>query len=191
MDALSKIATGATARSMTGLEMTRLELARLDIPLERGSFMRELLRQLAGVLEDVVGLDEASGFISIVGQRIGTCINDEYRRGHNVRSLSREQIAGVLVDLKRRIQGDFFIIEQTDSKIVLGNRVCPFAEKVKDRPSLCMMTSNVFGTIAAENAGYAKVVIERAIASGDAQCRVVVYFEPTAAEGRDYYQASE
>ncbi len=30
-----------------------------------------------------------------------------------------------------------------------GNRLCPFGELVRDRPSLCMMTSNVFGYIAA------------------------------------------
>ena len=68
------------------------------------------------------------------------------------------------MDLKRRIQGDFYVIEQDDEKIVLGNRACPFAEKVVGRPALCMMTSNVFGSIAAENLGYAKVVIEQAIA---------------------------
>jgi CheY-like chemotaxis protein len=54
---------------------------------------------------------------------------------------------------------------------VLGNRACPLAEKVVGRPR--MMTSNVFGGIAAENLGYAKVVLEQAIARGDSGCRVV------------------
>jgi hypothetical protein len=30
----------------------------------------------------------------------------------------------VLVDLKRRIQGNFFIIEEDEDKIVLGNTAC-------------------------------------------------------------------
>jgi hypothetical protein len=38
---------------------------------------------------------------------------------------------------KRRILGDFFIIENTPEKIVLGNRACPFAEKVIGRTSMC------------------------------------------------------
>jgi hypothetical protein len=38
------------------------------IQLERDVFLRSLLRELAGTLEDVVGLEEASGFISVVGQ---------------------------------------------------------------------------------------------------------------------------
>ena len=98
----------------------------------------------------------------------------------------------MLVDLKRRIQGDFYIVEEDDEKIVLGNRVCPFAEKVVGRPALCMMTSNVFGVIAAENLGYAKISIEQSIAMGDPGCRVVVYLKPTAAaeaaRGREYFQ---
>jgi hypothetical protein len=98
----------------------------------------------------------------------------------------------VLVDLKRRIQGDFFVIEQDDEKMVLGNRACPFAEKVIGRPALCMMTSNVFGNIAARNLGYSKVVIEQAIARGDATCRVVVHLSATpeaeAVSGREYFK---
>ncbi len=167
-------------------------VSELDIPLERDVFLRTLLRHLAGTLQTIVGLEEASGFISVVGQEIGDEINQAYKSALAVSNLSREQVAEVLVDLKRRIQGDFHVIAQDDDKIVLGNRACPFAEKVIDRPALCMMTSNVFGSIAAENLGYSKVVIEQAIARGDAGCRVVVYLKPTpeaaAAQGREYFQ---
>lgn len=98
----------------------------------------------------------------------------------------------MLVDLKRRIRGDFYIIDEDDDKIVLGNRACPFAEKVLGRPAMCMMTSNVFGVIAAENNGYAKVVLEETIARGAPGCRVVVHLKPTseaeAASGREYFK---
>lgn len=164
----------------------------LSLPLERDLFLRTLLRELSGTLQDVVGLEEASGFVSLVGQRLGDQINDQYRAALQVDRLSAGEVAAVLVDLKRRIEGDFYVIEQDDEKIVLGNRVCPFAEKVVDRPSLCMMTSNVFGVITAENLGYSKVVIEEAIARGDAGCRVVVYLKPSetseAADGREYHK---
>ncbi|MEQ1906722.1 MAG: methanogen output domain 1-containing protein [Pirellulaceae bacterium] len=165
----------------------------LPVPLERDLFLRTLLRHLAGTLQDVVGLDEASGFISVVGQEIGDEINQAYRQALSVSQLNREQVAEVLVDLKRRIQGDFYIVEQTEERIVFGNRACPFAEKVIGRPALCMMTSNVFGSISADNLGYAKVVLEETIAQGDAECRVVVYIKPTedakASIGREYFQA--
>jgi len=170
----------------------QVSLEHSDIPLERDVFLRSLIRELSGTLQDVVGIDEASGFVSIVGQRIGDQINDTYKQALQVSSLSREQVAAVLVDLKRRIQGDFYIIEESDEKIVLGNNACPFAEKVIGRPAMCMMTSNVFGVIAAENLGYSKVVLEETIAEGAPGCRVVVYLKPTseaeAAKGREYFQ---
>ena len=164
----------------------------LAIPLERDWFLRTLLRHLAGTLEKVVGLEEASGFVSVVGQEIGDEINHVYKNALAVDGLSRGQVPHVLVDLKRRIEGDFYVIEQDDEKIVLGNRACPFGEKVVGRPALCMMTSNVFGSITADNLGYAKVVIEEAIARGDHGCRVVIHLEPTAdaeaADGREYFR---
>lgn len=167
-------------------------IADLEISLERDVFLRTLLRELAGTLEDVVGRDEASGFISVVGQRIGDQINEQYRKALSVAELSRDQVGAVLVDLKRRIQGDFYIIEESEEKIVVGNRACPFGDKVLQRPTLCMMTSNVFGVITAENLGYSKVVIEEAIARGDAECRVTVYLKSTeearTAAGREYFK---
>ena len=182
-------AIGAEVRSAPALRIVQA----LPIPLERDVFLRTLIRELAGTLQDVVGLDEASGFVSVVGQRVGEQINQSYKAALSVPELSREQVAAVLVDLKRRIQGDFFIIEEDDEKIVLGNRACPFAEKVIGRPAMCMMTSNVFGSIAAENLGYAKVVLEETIAEGHPGCRVVVYLRPTseaeAAEGREYFKS--
>jgi predicted ArsR family transcriptional regulator len=170
-------------------------LAHAEVALERDAFLRTLLRHLAGTLEEVVGVREASGFVSLVGQRMGDEIGADYRRALEVDRLSREQVTQVLVDLKRRIQGDFYVIEERDDRIVLGNRRCPFGDKVVGRPSLCMMTSNVFGSIAAEDLGYAKVAIEQSIARGDAGCRVTVYLAPSAeakaADGREYVRGTK
>jgi predicted ArsR family transcriptional regulator len=163
------------------------------IPLNRDVFLRTLIRELSGTLEDIVGLKEAAGFISVVGQNVGDGMNGDYRAALQVPTLSREQVAQVLVDLKRRIQGDFYIIEESDEKIVFGNRQCPFEDKVLGRTSMCMMTSNVFGAIAAENLGYAKVELQQTIAKGDPGCLVVVYLRPgpeaQAAEGREYFRS--
>jgi hypothetical protein len=40
------------------------------VPLDRDAFLRTLLRELSAVLEDVVGLPEAAGFVSVVGQNM-------------------------------------------------------------------------------------------------------------------------
>jgi len=169
-----------------------VSISELAIPLERDLFTRMLIRELSGTLQEVVGVEEASGFVSVVGQKIGDYVNREYKSALNVSNLTRQQVAAVLVDLKRRIKGDFYVIEAADDKIVLGNRTCPFGDKVLDRPALCMMTSNVFGSIAAENLGYSKVVLQQTIAQRDPGCRVVVYLKPTdeskTAEGREYFK---
>ncbi len=184
---------GKAASDRASNLVSQNQLHSMDIPLERDVFLRTLVRHLAGVLQDVVGIEETSGFISIVGQKMGDEMNESYKKALQVESLSAAQVAEVCVDLKDRIKGDFFVISQDDEKIVFGNRVCPFEEKVLGRPALCMMTSNVFGSITAENLGYGKVVIEEAIARGHEGCRVVVFLKSTpaaeAADGREYFKA--
>jgi predicted ArsR family transcriptional regulator len=165
----------------------------LSIPLERDVFARTLIRELSGVLQEIVGLEDASGFISIVGQNMGREIEGLYKNAWQVSRLNRDQVKQVLLDLKRRIQGEFYVIEETEEKIVFGNHRCPFAEKVIGRPAMCMMTSNVFGAIAANNLGYAKVELRETIAQGHQGCRVVVYLKSTEesarAPGREYYES--
>ncbi len=185
---------GAVLHSSRGFMVPLAAAVRqLDLNLERDVFLRTLLRHLSGTLQDVVGLDEASGFVSVVGHKIGDELNASYTKALALDRLTREQVAAVLVDLKRRIQGDFFIIEESDERIVFGNRRCPFGDKVIGRPALCMMTSNVFGSIAAQNLGYARVEIAQSIAQGDAGCRVIVHLRPAAdaegGAGREYFRS--
>lgn len=163
----------------------------LEMDRDRDLFLRELIGELAETLEQVVGLGEAAGFISLVGARIGAVMNDEYRLALGVDALDLDHLSAALVDLKRRIQGGFSIESIDDDTIVLRNTTCPFGDKVHGRSSLCMMTSTVFGKIAAENLGYARLEIPESIAKGDAGCRVVIYLKPPgtdgAAAGREYF----
>ncbi|WP_461414466.1 methanogen output domain 1-containing protein [Gemmatimonas sp.] len=168
-----------------------LPVAELPLSLERDVFLRSMLRELAGSLQDIVGLDEASGFISAVGQSIGDDLNAQYRSAADVAAFDRPQVSAVLIDLKRRIQGGFELVDSTDARIEMTNTACPFGDKVLGRPALCMMTSNVFGTIAAENLGYARVVLHETIANGDGRCRVTVHLHPddgsAVDHGREYF----
>lgn len=165
--------------------MAEEQLSELPIPLERDVFLRSLLRHLAGSLEEVVGLDDASGFISYVGQQMGDEIDKIYRQSLSLSQLGRRDIASVLVDLKQRIQGEFYIVSEDEDKIVLGTHSCPFGDKVIGRPSLCMMTSNVFGTITANNLGYAKVVLNKTIANGHQGCLVTIYLQQNEADDNE------
>jgi predicted ArsR family transcriptional regulator len=163
----------------------------LGVLLDRDIFLTNLIRELAVTLEEVLGINEASCFMSIVGQRLGDQIDHDYKQALAVSNMTREQVAHVLLDLNRRIRGGFFVIEEDENRIVLGNRACPFGDH---RASLCMITSTIFGVIVAENLGYAKVELQERIAKGQSGCRVVVHLNPTpeaeAAEGREYLKAA-
>ncbi|MBD2596155.1 transcriptional regulator [Nostoc sp. MBR 210] len=168
------------------------QIKSLELPIERDQFLRTIIRELAGTLQDVVGIEEAAGFLNVVGYRTGQHVNQIYHHGLQVSNLSREQVTAVLVDWKRRIQGDFYVIEETDEKIVLGNRQCPFAEQVEGREAMCVMTSNIFGAIAADNLGYARVELKDTIARGAKECTVIIHLKPSDASeefaGQEYFK---
>lgn len=157
-------------------------------------FSVSLVSHLARTLEEVVGLSDAEGFISVVGHRMGNEISEEYKTALALPKLDRKTVAEVLVDLKKRINGQFSVVEQDENKIVLKNLACPFGEKVIGKESLCMMTTNVFGTITAENLGYARVALDKTIARGDGHCHVVVFLKPatdaTESRGREFFGRS-
>ncbi|HHN64499.1 MAG TPA: transcriptional regulator [Nitrospirae bacterium] len=177
------------------METRNTRLSSRPIPLQQDLFLKILIRELAGTLEDVVGYKEASGYISLVGQRMGEWLNELYKKELKVERLTGEQVIEVLTDLKNRIGGDFSVVEKNEDKVFLKNNTCPFEDKVIDRPSICMMTSNVFGTIVAQNLGYAKVVLEETIAEHANNCSVIVYLrftpESEEAEGREYFGPDE
>lgn len=64
---------------------------------------------------------------------------------------------------------------------------------VKDRPSLCMITSNVFGHLAAHNLGYAAVSLDETIARGHDGCRVTILLRPPgdATGVREYHRRGD
>lgn len=168
------------------MDLACATFADAEIDRNRDTFLRELLRDLAGILEDAVGLEEAECFVAMVGSRMGEAMNHEYCAAAGTDRLDAAQVAAALVDLKSRIQGGFSIESVQDDRIVLVNTACPFAEMVVGRPSLCMMTSNVFGRIAANNLGYARVELVETIARGHSGCRVIIHLD-SSGTGREYF----
>ena len=160
----------------------------IDDALNQPEFFSSMIGELAGLLENMIGLRDAEGFISTVGGNLGHRISGLYPVGPD--SADPDRLAAVLVDLKTRIKGEFAVVSADADQIVLSAGRCPFGDKVKGRPSLCMMTTNVFGRIVADRTGYAHVSIDKAIAQGDAGCRVVVALklsEETPASGVEFF----
>jgi anti-sigma regulatory factor (Ser/Thr protein kinase) len=157
-----------------------LEEARPQGGFGKEVFLRALIVQLAQATEADLGPQLVERLVAQVGTDIGGQMEEEYRVASGiVGQLSPEQIADCLVRLKHAIDGDFYVIEATPERIVLGADSCPFGDAVRKAPALCRMTSSVFGGIAARNtADGAAVVLEERIAMGDPGCRVVVHLGP-------------
>jgi predicted ArsR family transcriptional regulator len=156
-----------------------LDEAEPDGGFGRESFLRALVVQLAQAMDSTHGPAAVEAAIAQVGTDVGGQMEAEYRTARDIAGrLTPEQLADCYVRLKHAIDGDFYVLEATAERIVLGNNKCPFGDVVQRAPALCRMTSSVFGGIAARNSTHqASVVLEERIAVGDPGCRVVVYLD--------------
>lgn len=174
------------ARVTHGAQLPSPDEAREDGSFGRESFLRALVVELAHQVEAHNGPAQNEQLVARVGSNVGTRMEEEYRRAREILApLTPAQMADLYVRLKHAIDGDFYILEITPERIVLGNRRCPFGEAVKAAPGLCRMTSSVFGGIAARNTGGSAVQLEERIAVGDPECRVIVWFGQAAHRARE------
>ena len=87
--------------------------------------------------------------------------------------------------------GGSFRVEKIDGDcIIFSNGHCPFGKEVVGRTSLCQMTTNVFGRVAANATGFARVHVAESLARGDARCLVKVRLSKPVDDiddGQDFY----
>ncbi|GCE22274.1 ATP-binding protein [Dictyobacter kobayashii] len=176
---------------MRSMDKTGPERFSTPIALDRDLFMRRLIASLGHLNEGILGSDLTGAYIMNVGLSMGAAIEEEYKRFWAIdRSLTLDEYAHVIVDLKQKIQGNFSLVSKDAQKVVVRTTSCPFDTLVRQSPSLCFMTSSVFGGIAARNFGYAKVVLHQRIALGDPGCYVTIHLQRTpeavAALGKEY-----
>lgn len=169
-----------------------MKINELVLPeLTRESFLADLVTGLSMAYEYLLGEEAAQCFVRQVGLSLGASIEEQYRKAmHFSDAFTPETYAEIIVDLKNRIGGGFYPIESGPDKIIVQADQCPIHHPAKSSPSLCRLTSSVFGGIAARNFGYAKVVLEERIASGKQKCRVTVYLQKgpdiDAIEGEEF-----
>jgi hypothetical protein len=132
--------------------------------------------------------------MSIVGQTLGDQIDRDYKQALTVSNLTREQVAHVLVDLNRRIHGDFCVIEEDENKIVLGKSSLPIRRPSHLSSVPVHVHQQYFRCDCRGKSGLRQGRAAREDAKGQPGCRVVVHFNPTpeaeAAEGREYLKAA-
>lgn len=157
-------------------------------------FLQTFVLELMDVREDADPV-QTEQLIERIARGAGRFFEEAFRTEYGIGdTLDREGYADLILGLKNKIGGHFSLVSsETDCIRVVSSR-CPFGEGVRNSPELCRMTSSVFGSIAARNFGYAKVVLEKRIALGHDGCAVAVYLNRAAAgnsEGIEYRNPAE
>lgn len=169
---------------------TSPEIGALDIDFDHHGLFNTLVADMAELLESIAGVEDACAYVSGIAARLGTDIEKQYKAALGVQHLSRDQLIEVLIDLKNRAGGAFSVIERDEDRVVFGNCSCPLGRAAANHPSLCMVTSNIFGRLSANAVGYAAVDLEETIARGATQCRVVLHLKRTepGPDTREYFR---
>lgn len=176
--------------TLSAANTTSPNIGSLDIDFDRHGLFNTLVASMAELLETIAGVEDACAYVSSIAARLESDIEKQYKTALHVHTLNRAQLIDVLIDLKNRAGGGFSVIEQDEDRVVFGNRTCPLGSAASNHPSLCMLTSNIFGRMAANTVGYAAVDLEQTIATGAAGCRVVLHLKRTelGPDTREYFR---
>jgi len=153
--------------------------------LTPNTFLQTFILSLMSASEQLEK-QQSEQLIEQIAKTAGCFFEEVYRseKGNKEMALDIESYIELLLELKNNVGGNFSLSSSNQDSIALYNNKCPFGDKVVNLPSLCNMTSNVFGGIAARNFGYAKVEIAKSIAKRDGCCEVNIHLNPAFAKNR-------
>jgi DNA-binding CsgD family transcriptional regulator len=127
-----------------------------------------------------------------IGEQIGRQVSEQHRLTHGLRlPFSRKEYGRCLSQsLPERMGWPCSLLEETADRLRFGIAACPFGRTTTSTPEFCWLTSGVFGGIAADHFGYAKVCLSRGSGTPPRNCCVTVYIRKTddsiAADGTEY-----
>ncbi len=165
-------------KEKTLIDFKQLGMAKLwyiPVNINRDIFLTQMITELALNLDK----NQAKGALNKIGLRLGKQIEELYKGFYGVEKLNVDQLTEALIDVEKKIGGDFSVVEKSPTKIILKNDKCPFGnDKVKECPELCAITSSIFGIMAAKNFGYSKVCLKRTIAKAEDDY-IVIFLKKT------------
>ena len=138
--------------------------------------------------------DSNNSYIEHLGLAASSCFEALYRSQNELDTkINLDEYSELIVSIKNQIGGNFSRASSEPGVVRVVNTRCPFGDAVMEAPELCRMTSSVFGGIAARNFGYAKVVLNKRLATNDGMCEVCIYTDRDSAaqiDGDEYESES-
>ena len=161
------------------------------------NFLQTFVIQSAKVSEQLKcpHCEDQLSYIQRLGLAASSYFETRYREHNTLESkLDLNEYSDLIVSIKNQIGGNFSRTSSEYNVVRVVNTRCPFGDAVKEAPELCRMTSSVFGGIAARNFGYAKVSLNKRLATNDGRCEVCIYTDRDSAsqyEGDEYERDSK
>jgi len=152
------------------------------------NFLQTFVTQSAKVARQLgcTKCDSSHGYIERLGLAASSCFETLYRENNTIDDkISLDEYSELIINIKNQIGGNFSRATSEPGVVRVVNTRCPFGDAVKEAPELCCMTSSVFGGIAARNFGYAKVLLNKRLATNDKMCEVYIYTDRDVAAQHD------
>jgi signal transduction histidine kinase len=142
-------------------------------PLTRESLMLQLITHLSKLTYSLFDDHFSREYIMAASLRMAQAIDKKCKEAYgNDDHLSLEQFINLQLSTSDKL---FHLTEKAENKVVVCSNTCPFEKIINEVPNLCMVTSAIFGGIAALNFGFSKVSLRKQIVLGDSCCEVCIY----------------
>lgn len=148
------------------------------------NFLQTFVVQSAKVAEQLSSpnCENQLSYIQHLGLAASRYFETIYREQNKLDGkIDLNEYSELIVSIKNQIGGNFSRTSGEFGIVRVINTRCPFGDTVKEAPELCRMTSSVFGGIAARNFGYAKVALNKRLATNDGICEVCIYTDRESA----------
>ena len=152
------------------------------------NFLQTFVTQSAKVASQLgcPSCESQLSYIEHLGLAASSCFESSYREQKKLDgNIDLDEYSDLIVSIKNQIGGNFSRASSEPGVVRVVNTRCPFGDAVKEAPELCRMTSSVFGGIAARNFGYAKVALNKRLATNDGICEVCIYTDHDSASQYD------
>lgn len=166
----------AIVREKAKIDFKQFGMAKLwyiPVDINQIRFLKEMLVKIC----QNINAKQLKDAIDKTSTNIGKDISEIYKRFHGVNKLTKSQLTDSIIDAMNKLGGNFSLVAEDGEKITLKNSKCLFGPSVKQCPMLCIATSNIIGTIVAENIGYGKVELRKTIAKGNSEDTIIVHLK--------------